>query len=306
VNGGIDLTASATREGMSFSMTAPMAPGMPPMALGVTAETLNGTYDVKGVQSGPILNLAAWFVAHPSGDAIIASQDELRALLQSGLPYFEVLEATGDYTNISVTSPVGTFTADSLEVEVDVNGAVADGRLREAIEISGLSVPAGIAPPWAEPLIPTDLRFDFEISNFNLADPLMAMITAFDLSKPQPFDPGYEFQLIGAFLPTGAMDVTFLPTAVSNDMYSVTLEGALSAGMGGMPIGQGVVTAKGLDEVQAALQSAPADVRGEVLGPLGMAMGLSQPGPDGSVVWEIDATKPGTLKINGMDMMGMQ
>ncbi len=37
-----------------------------------------------------------------------------------------------------------------------------------------------------------------------------------------------------------------------------------------------------------------------------MARGLAKDQGDGTLVWEIDATQPGTFKVNGMDLMGMQ
>jgi hypothetical protein len=38
---------------------------------------------------------------------------------------------------------------------------------------------------------------------------------------------------------------------------------------------------------------------------LGMAQGMAQPGVDGALVWEIDASTPGTLLVNGTDMSMM-
>ena len=37
---------------------------------------------------------------------------------------------------------------------------------------------------------------------------------------------------------------------------------------------------------------------------LGMAQMMSQPGVDGELIWEIEATEAGGLLINGQDMMG--
>jgi hypothetical protein len=305
-NGGVDSVMDGSAEGYTATMTGPMGPGMPPLNLSLTADGQTYHYETKGVRAAPIFDLVAFGVANAAAGPSAEKQEELRAMLQSAMPFFESIGGTAEITNLKVQTMLGEFGADTIGVELDLNGGVADGRFREAISIAGLSIPPGLAPPWAEPLVPTEARFDVQVSNFNLADPLNAIIASFDAMKPEPFAPGFEMQLLGAFMPTGAVDVTFLPTSVSNDMYSVNLEGAMAAGLGGPPTGQGTVTAIGVDAVQAALQAAPPEIAGQVLMPMGMATGMAKPGPNGELVWEIDATTPGKLLINGVDLMGMQ
>ena len=38
---------------------------------------------------------------------------------------------------------------------------------------------------------------------------------------------------------------------------------------------------------------------------LGMAQGMAAAGKDGALVWGIDASTPGTVLVNGVDMMAM-
>ena len=81
-------------------------------------------------------------------------------------------------------------------------------------------------------------------------------------------------------------------------------------GPGQIPFGSTITSATltltGIDAVMAALQAAPDDVKGQMLPMIGMAQGMATAGPAGELVWEIDATTPGSVKINGMDMMGGQ
>ena len=93
--------------------------------------------------------------------------------------------------------------------------------------------------------------------------------------------------------------------AISSDIYDLTYEGAMTAGPGGMPVGKATVTMTGMDAVIAALQTAPPEVGGQMAPMLGMAQGMAKPGDGGALIWEIDASTPGTLLVNGVDMMAM-
>lgn len=307
--GGVNLDASYEFGGYSQAMAIPMSPGAPPMDVAITAETYSGTSTGAGFQLSQLLDLYAWFVAHPSPDLIAGGQDELRGLLTAALPMFDRIDGNFDLTGLQVTTPVGPFSAETMNIVVDANGILPEGRLREGISVTGLSVPQGIVPPWAVELIPTEATVDFDLNGFDLATPAATLIAAFDLTKPAPIDPAMNMTLLGQLLPQGSFNVGLAPVSLSNGLYDVSLEGVVTidpnAPPNVPPTGKGTITATGLDKVQQVLTQAPPEVSGQVLMPLGMAMGLAQPGADGAMVWEIDATKPGSLVINGMDLLGM-
>jgi hypothetical protein len=70
-------------------------------------------------------------------------------------------------------------------------------------------------------------------------------------------------------------------------------------------VGKATVTMTGMEAVMAALQAAPPEVGGQMVPMLGMAQGMASPGDAGALVWEIDASTPGTLLVNGTDLMAM-
>ena len=153
--------------------------------------------------------------------------------------------------------------------------------------------------------MPEDLAFDVTISGFNAASPVAAVIAAFDLTKPEPIDPTMQGSLMAAFMPNGAVDIELAPGSVSSDMYNLAYEGAMTAGPGSMPVGKATVTMTGMEAVLAALQAAPPEVSGQIVPVLGMAKGMATPGEEGALVWDIDASVPGTLMVNGTDLMMM-
>lgn len=302
---GVDSTVTYALTDYAQTMTMPGAPGAPASDIVITAESYGATGAMKGFQPDAFYKLIAWFVAHPSKAAINADQAGLKAVLTDGMPFFQNIDTTGAMENVTIGTPVGVFAVETLGIAVEANGLIADGLFREAITVSGLTVPEGLLPAWSADLVPTDFGIDVTGSGFDAAAPAAAFIAAFDLTKPEPVDPATSAQIMAAFLPKGTVDVTLAPGSISSDAYNLTYQGAMTAGPGGMPVGTAKFTMTGMDTVMAALQAGPPEMTGQIVPMLGMAQGMAAPGADGALVWDIDASAPGTLLVNGVDMMAM-
>lgn len=302
-SGGTDMAMEQASTGFRQTVSIPDMSGAGLMQIVVTSDTYGGAFNATGFGAPAMLELFAWFVANPSEAAVLAGEADLKAMLLSGLPWFERLDGTFTLGGVTAETPVGPVTIELLDVAVDMAGFVEDGRLREAIGVAGVGLPAGLVPDWAADLVPSSFLVDVEVSRFDLARSAATLIQALDLAAAEPVDPALWGPLLAEFMPDGLVDITIAPGHLSGDVYEIRYEGVISAGPVSAPVGQGKVTARGLDAVQAALMAAPPGEAGDTLMPLGMAMGLARPGPDGTLEWEIDATVPGTLKINGIDLM---
>ena len=305
VEGGIDSKLTYAFTNYSQTMAIPGAPGAPASNVVISAESYLGDGEMTALDPAAFYKLIAWFVAHPSQEAIKADQAGLKTLLTDGIPFFQNIVASGGMANATITTPVGEFNVESISADVEMNGVVEDGLFREAITLSGLTIPAGLAPEWSAGLVPNKVSLGFAVSGFDAASPAAALIAAFDLNKPEPIDPATQGALMQALMPKGTVDIELAPGAISSDIYDLTYEGAMTAGPGGMPVGKATVTMTGMDAVIAALQTAPPEVGGQMAPMLGMAQGMAKPGDGGALIWEIDASTPGTLLVNGVDMMAM-
>ncbi len=305
INGGVDSNVSYALTNYSQVMSLPSATGGPTTDITITAASYGANGTMTGFEPDSFYKLIAWFVAHPSEEAIKADQAGLKAVLSDGIPFFQNINTTGGMEAVTVTTPVGVFAAESVGIDVEANGVVDDGLFREAIRVNGLTTPEGLLPEWSAGLIPTEFAIDLKATRFNLAAPAAAVIAAFDFAKPDPIDPATEAELLAAFMPEGVVDVTLAPGSVKGPLYELTYEGAMTAGPGAMPVGAGKVTITGMDAVMAALQAGPPEMTGQFVPMLGMASGMAKPGADGQLVWEIDATAPGTFLVNGTDLMAM-
>ena len=305
--GGVDATTALIMTGFTQTMMMPpMGEGMPPMPITISVETQEQTGDMTGYRPEAFLGLIEWAVAHPSQAAMQADMAGLKAVIEGGLPFFETLTGSGTMTNITVGTPMGPVGIAEASIEVDMNGVVEDGLFREAITLSGLTLPEGVLPPWSVPLLPSDLALDVTVSGFDLASPAAIMMALFDMPMGSEPDQAMQEAALAALLPAGAVEITLAPGSLSGVGYELTYEGDMTAGPMAMPAGSATVTLTGIDAIMAALQAAPDDMKGQALPMIGMAQGMATRGPAGELVWEIDATTPGSLKVNGMDMMGGQ
>jgi hypothetical protein len=131
------------------------------------------------------------------------------------------------------------------------------------------------------------------------------LIKAFDLTQDSPIDEAMSEALLMAFLPEGEVDITIAPGQISNDLYALNYEGAMSVGPMGTPAGSATISAKGLDLVMEKLAGAPDDIKGQAIPIMALAKGMAKAGDDGALVWDIDARQPGKVLVNGVDVMAM-
>lgn len=304
---GADGSYSSRGTGFRETVTIAGSPSMPEgMTIEVSAAEILQDATFNGMRAAPMLELVAFFVAHPSEDAIKADQEALRGLVQGALPVFDRLGGTIGYNAVTVTTPFGGGTADRILAEVDMAGLVHDGRLREKFTIAGLALSEGLVPDWARDLVPTDVTFDIAGGGFNLADPAAMIVGALDLTAEKPLKDEMGPPLLAALLPDGNFDLTFAPGQVVAPLYQLDFNGAMQVAVDGTPpVGQGTVRATGMDAMIEAVNKGPAEVAQNVGMALSMMRGMGKVGGVGELIWKLDATEPGTFKVNDVDLSAM-
>jgi len=304
---GADGTVKSNYTDLRETVSVPAAPdgSTPPMDFTLTSS--GGTNDgiLKGLKTKAVTEIAAWLVAHPSKDAIIAGQAELKDKLRAALPLFASISVTGTMNDLGVNTMLGQFGLQKVDIQVDMNGVVENGALREKFTLSGLKMPDGIVPPWAASLVPQNFTIDVNVADFNLAAPAKLILDNLDLSKEPPLSKDIEPQLLQALLPKGTVSIGLGPSEVIASIFDLKAEGKMTAGPVAMPAGQATVKLKGIDEIMAALQAAPPEMGMQQMAPMVIvAKGMAK--PDGDYLsWKIESTPQGTFTINGVDPMKM-
>ena len=303
---GVNSQFTTTATDIAYDMTMPGGEGMPPMTFAATVAEAGATGAITGYEPQGIYGLLAFFVAHPDAALIEADKPGLKAALDAAMPLFENLTMTGSYKDIAVTTPMGPVGLAEAGLTIDANGLVEDGKFREAISLKGLSLPEGVLPPFAAPLVPSDLTLDVTASRFNPAAAVGLGLGLLDLPAGGTPPADFDARMMAALLPEGVVDSTLAPGETNAPAYRLTYEGTMTAGPAvPMPTGKARIGLTGIDAIGEALKSSPPEMGMADMAPmLELAKAMAQPGVDGELIWEIETTNAGGLLINGQDMMG--
>ncbi len=278
-------------------------------AMDFTIAVASGSQDgvIKGFKSKAVLDLTAWLVARPSKEQIIAGQAELKDKLRAVLPLWNNVSGTATLNGLGVNTVLGNFGLDKLDILIDMNGIVADGKLREKFTLTGLKTPPGIVPPWAESLVPQQITLDFSGTGFDLAAPAAKIIDVMDLSKEPPVPATMDAELQKLVLPTGNFTFSMGPSEILAKAFNLKAEGSISAGPDTtVPSGSATVKLKGIDDIMQVIQNAPPEMGLQQMAPMVIvAKGMGKQEADGSYSWKIESTPEGSVLINGVDMNKM-
>ena len=304
--GGVDGQFTTSSGNLRYEMTIPGGDGMPPMPFVLTMAEGSAEGGMTGYQPKGLYGLLAYFVARPDAAMIEADKAGLKAALEAAMPIFANLQMTGAYKTLTLETPMGPVGMDEVGLTIDMNGAVAEGKFREAISLKGLTLPEGMVPPFAAALVPTDLTLDVAATRFDPAAAAVLGLSVLDLPADAAPGPEFGMQLLSAILPEGALDITIAPGETNAPGYRLTYEASMAVGPAmPMPVGKARIGLTGMDKINEALLASPPEMGLQEMGMmLGMAQMMSQPGVNGELIWEIEATEAGGLLINGQDMMG--
>ncbi|MCA0272201.1 MAG: YdgA family protein [Proteobacteria bacterium] len=303
--GGVDTTANYTVTGLTETFTVPPSDGMPmPMDVTITADSYVADTKIAAMRTGELLDVWAWFVAHPGEEAVKSDFDAMKGALRTALPFFNSVSGSGTVTNLVGVTPMGGFSAEKADIVFDMSGATADGKLHEKIALSGLKLPEEMMPAWVPPLLPKDVTLDFAFDSFDLAAPAQILL---DEMKPEgELSDEVNARLLQALLPDGTFNTTVAPSNVTGNIYSLSLEGAMTAGPAApIPVGSALLKATGLDAVMKALEAAPPEVSQQAIPGIMMARGLAKPEGTDSYSWDIQMGADGKITVNGIDMSAM-
>jgi hypothetical protein len=293
VSSKTELSADAGAGGPSFDYDASIAKG-------------SYVTTMKSANLAGILDLVAWFVAHPKEDLVKQDQAALKEKILAALPVFASLTSSSSFETLKVNTAMGVFAAELGGSSIDLNGVVKDGKFGEGINLSGITIPAGLAPAWATELVPTSMKLDFSVSGFDVEAPVRLAVGAMDLTKDPAIPAEIESQMQPAFTPSNTVIVTMNPGEIVSPVYTLSYDGVLTVNLAGLPTGKATIRLRGIDALMAKLSAAGEDPMAKQGVPmLVAAKGFGKAEADGSIVWVIEGTPTGQVTINGLDMSSM-
>lgn len=300
---GVDATYQATATGLVESFDMVLDPGQPGILVTMKAESMEQSGSMTGLRMTELLPILAWAVAHPDPVQAAADRATVKGLIQAALPVFDTLDGTATVRMLSTDTPLGAFGLTEAGFDIAANGLGAEGKVLEGLRVKGLTLPDGLVPAWAQPLIPQELTLEGQVTGFDAGAAVAVALTALDLPDGQDPAPEFGDTVLAALIPQGTVTVGLNPGGAKNDLYALTWEGGLEAGpQTEIPTFNAKLSLTGMDTVLKALNDAPDDMKMPAMMGLGAMRGIAKPGEGGALMWEIDGSTPGQVLVNGMDI----
>src|SRR5271170_4054401 len=271
----------------------------PPVTIRVTPLVV----DVKAdnLRSRQLLDLWAFFLAHQTRADLATHQDELKTKLMGLLPVADKIDESFAGQKLVVESPKGPVIVETLKASFATDHFPSKGTNEVHIALTGISPPAGLAPPAMQPLMPTSIDIGFKVNGYDYGAAAAEAIKDLDFAGEGPVIPEGDRPKITALMMAGPIAVTVLPSRILAPQLDLSFEGELQL-TGGHPVGKITVKARDFDKTMAAVKSAGPLATPQVLAGLTMAKGLGKADPDGSLVWVAEYAADGVMKLNGLPL----
>ena len=293
-----DITAEMTGRSPPNAATGD-AP--PPFSLSYQLPKAGLGVRIDGLLATRLLDLWAFFVAHPSHDAIVAGQEELRGLLLAALPLPLSLKEDSAAEGLTAKTPLGDVTARSIAAGLELAGLPGTGTVNFSIAADGLGVPTTDLPAWMAGFLPTALDIRPSITGFHAEEAAKEAVADFDLNSADGFRPEQRDKIAHIFWP-GDGKLMLAPSRITSAVLDLKLEG--EATLTAAPSGRFTIAASGVDKAIALLQAAAGSdpTAAQALTGLVTAKNLAKPNPDGTLGWVIEAAGNNAVTINGVPL----
>jgi hypothetical protein len=271
-----------------------------PVSIKLGSTSVEASFD--NMRMRELLDLWAFFVAHPSRAELASDEDGFKAKLRALLPFADKLDENFAAQNIVVQSPKGPVAVGEFKGHFGTEKfpSKADNELRLAF--SGIALPPGVAPPGLSDLIPTSVEINVKVGGYDYAAAAEEAINDMHLAGEGPIISEAD----GAKIPVkmmggGPIAVTILPSRVLAPQLDFTVEGAIQVA-GTRPIGTITLKARNFDNTIAAIKNAGPIATPQLLGGLTMAKGLGKADTDGTLIWVAEYAADGAIKVNGLPL----
>lgn len=304
--GQIDSTGIGHYKDLDYAVKAPGPNAAAPApALHLRAASVATSTAIEHERIVALDDLWRFLVGHPSKAALVAAQPEFKTRLKAVLPLADAMTSSAVLSKMTIGTPLGDFALDAVSESLRIGGQDAAGGDVVSLRFAGLSLPDGLVPDWAIPLVPTSLDLTQGVGPVNLTPALVTLVDALDLGADKPLSEARQAAFVNA-LREGTTTLTIKPSSLSSATLQLKVEGEIRLAKP-MPIGTATLAATGLDKTIEAVQTASA---GEPAGMQAVAMlvaakGLAKAEGHDSYSWRIVAGPGGAVTVNGVSLAGL-
>ena len=271
----------------------------------VRASQVKGDVTASEMRMRDLLDLWAFFIAHPGKEAAAAGQADLKALLRNAVPGFKEISETVSMGDFSVETGIGKFSGKDVGFSLGISGAVPNSHYNIRIKSGAVSVPQQLLPPWSAGFMPSAIDLSMNASGMDFAAAAKEAIEDFTLAGDKPFADADGPKIARALAPRGSVTIDIPPGRITAGLLDVQVNGSMDAGPGALS-GKVNLSAKGLDAALDSLKGAMGSDKtaAQAFGALSIAKGLGKPGASGETGWVVEFQPDRTILINGTPFGG--
>ena len=304
-DGTVNATmAQATKDyAYSFVVNTPSADADQPAkvtAVDAHAATVSTHLDARHQRVVALDDLWTFLVDHPTKDALIADQGELKSRLKALVPFASGLTIDVATSGVVVNTAQGRFGLADYSQHIDFGSDASKGGVLLQVKASGPTLPAGLVPSWASGLVPSMVDLTQIFGPIAVAAPLTAAIDDLDLGAVTPLTAEQKSEIARSFASAGEAVLTIAPTTITTRDLTLKLEGAMKL-VKPLPTGSVTVSVVGLDKAIEQIRSLAANepTATQVIYALTAVKAVAKAEGVDSYSWHIEALPGQPLTVNG-------
>jgi hypothetical protein len=257
---------------------------------------------VDGLMSRKAFDLWSLVASHPAAAELVGHETEIKGLLKDiARPGLKVAERI-DAQRTVVASAIGAVALSDLKYEIGAANLGRDSAVTVGVSADGLSLPAGLAPPKAQDLVPSKFDLAVAVKGFDLTAAANEAIADMRLTEDGPFlSDADKAKVTAALLAAGPLRVEIAPSHVVASALDLAFDGVLRY-QENKPSGLVTVHARGFDKAMAAIKGLDREIQEKALPALAVAKGFAKTESDGSLTWAVEINEDRSITVNGIPL----
>jgi hypothetical protein len=300
--GTIDISSSGVMKAFAQTIT-----GGPSGRVDIGADTLDIDVSMDGARYKIFQDLVFFVLDNLQKEKLDpADAAKLKDLLRASLPVFDNLTETIKASNVTVGTDKGTFGADAVTYNIDMNGIAHSTRVGFGFGVEHPKPPAGVLPAEFTEALPERANFKVAVANLDLAGAVHYLVDHADFTKPEPLTEEENKEIGRIILPGGAMTVEFEDVSAVSPIYDLQVSGKMTVypDEKDRHSADVTITMRDFDKTITYLQRNAAKVPQFAQASFGLLMmkGLARKGDGGAQIWDLAVGEDGKVLINGQPL----
>jgi hypothetical protein len=271
-----------------------------PFEIAAKSEATTADINLDGLKTRAILDLWAFWVAHPTRAELAENEVAFKSLLSAALAGHPSFSEDAGLTKLTVRTPKGPFAFDDLKFGAGGAFAGPDSRFSERLAANGLSLPPGLIPEMYRDFVPSSFDVGVKFSGVNLTAAAEEAVANLHLAGDQPpISKEDNAKVMAKLLGDGPVLIDIAPSRVQAPQLDLSFDGQIRY-LVGKPTGTVTLRMQNFDKTASALKALGPDVEAKMVPVLAMAKGLAKTEADGALTWVGEIGADGMMKVNGL------